>query len=81
MVNAVDIPRCGGTATTGRIGLMLMKKVGVENSGPQNNAYYAVKAMKLAGLLNYFIDNKRISCYNYICCSGVFLHPSKFTPQ
>jgi hypothetical protein len=34
MVNAVDIHRCGGTATTGRIGLMLMKKAGAGSLGP-----------------------------------------------
>jgi hypothetical protein len=48
MVNAVDIPRCGGTAKTGRIGLMLMKKVGAENLGPQNNSGSVAKAIDWA---------------------------------
>ncbi len=54
MVNAVDIPRCGGTATTGRTGLMLTKKAGVGNLGPQNNSDYTAKLKATSRVASLF---------------------------
>jgi hypothetical protein len=81
MVNAVDIPRCGGTATTGRIGLMLTKKAGVENSGPQNNADYAAKMMNRPNYSIIFLTIGEFIAIVIICSLGVFLASLEVYPS